>query len=84
MADLETQIAQALVHLQYLREDVTETKSLVKEQNGKVRRLEGDVRELKTVAKTAGRNHGAGWGAGGGVLGGLLAGFVQHWMSGGK
>lgn len=84
MPDLETQIAAALVHLEYLREDVSETKALVKDQNGKVRRLEGDVAGLKATARITGRNHGASWGAGAGAVIGGIATAVYHYFSGGK
>lgn len=84
MADLETQIAQALVHLEYLREDVTETKTLVKAQNGRVRALENHVTEMKAAAKASGRNHGASWGAGAGaVIAGALT-ALWHTFSGAK
>lgn len=73
MPDLETQIAQALVHLEYLREDVTEIKADVKAQNGRVRKLE-----------TGQRNSSASWGAGAGAaLGGALT-VIWHWFSGAK
>lgn len=70
MADLETQIAAALVHLEYLRADVSETKTLVQAQNGRVRTLETDVAALKfsidtTPSKKDLRNYGAGFGAAG-------------------
>lgn len=72
MPDLETKIEKALVHLEYLREDVTEIKADVKAQNGRVRRLE-----------TARRNLHASWGAvGGGVIAGAM--WVWHTLIGAK
>lgn len=70
--DIQTQLAAALVHLEYLREAVTEIKADVKAQNGRVRRLE-----------TGRRNWGASWGAiGGGVIAGAM--WVWHTLSGAK
>lgn len=65
-------LAQVIVHLEYLRDDVSEIKTAVREQNGRVRKLEERVTEINAEAKTAGRNHGATWGA---ILGGVIAGI---------
>lgn len=74
MQDLETKIERALVHLEYLREDVSETKSLVKAQNGRVRDLENQVTEIKVEAKAAGSK----WGA---IVGGLITGAGMVWQA---
>lgn len=71
--EMEKQLTQALVHLEYLREDVTEIKAVVREQNGRVHRLESGQ-----------RNTSASWGAGAGAaLGGALT-VIYHWFAGPK
>lgn len=87
MADLETQIATALVHLEYLRDGQDRANEHLQKLNGRVGTVEDDVIRIKADAKAdakiSGRNHGASWGAiGGGAMAGAM--WVWHTLAGGK
>lgn len=70
------------IHLNYIKQGIDELKVGQKEQNGRLRKAEDTITQLKTEAKTEGRNWGAGAGTAGGFLGGFVAAFVSRWMGG--